>query len=178
MGPGCPRPPDDLGLREKEIMARREAWKDTDDPDVFVRGAAWRIFVWTCVTVVGAAIIIGGIYWVGVATSGIKGAGDQELITNSGQNRVNSQEWFESQHGQIVSADQKLDGLKAQVTASIGKPDESWHATNYVGAQNRCIDMREAYNAEARKVSRGEWRSATLPIHLSQDDSAYDCKEN
>lgn len=159
-------------------MAKREAWKDTDDPDVFVQGFVWRVFKWTVIVIIGAAIITGGIYWFKVAFSEVKGAGDQELITNSGQNRVNSQEWFEGQHGQIVSADQKLDNLKAQVTASIGKPDESWHATNYVGAQNRCIDMREAYNAEARKVTRGKWMSATLPIHLDADNPAYDCKES
>jgi hypothetical protein len=119
-------------------------------------------------------LIVGIIYGIRVLTAPARGAGDQEIIVNDGRNRVNAQEWFESQYGQILAADAKLDQAAADVAAH---PGDSFYQTNYTGLKNRCVDMVTAYNAEARKVSRGDWRSNDLPAQINATDLKTDCRE-
>lgn len=130
--------------------------------------------VWILAFVALAGVITAGVWGVKVLVSGPKGAGDQEIITNDGRNRVNAQEWFESQYAQILSADRNLD--EAAKNLAVNPADDFWCA-NYTGLKNRCVDMVNAYNAEARKVSRSEWRTPDLPLQIDDSDSKTDCKE-
>lgn len=130
--------------------------------------------VWILAFVALAGVITAGVWGVKVLVSGPKGAGDQEIITNDGRNRVNAQEWFESQYAQILSADRNLD--EAAKNLAVNPADDFWRA-NYTGLKNRCVDMVNAYNAEARKVSRSEWRTPDLPLQIDDSDSKTDCKE-
>lgn len=152
----------------------REPWYESDNPSRVARGIGWRAATWIVVGVLFFGAIGVGIWYFKVATSGAKGAGDQTRIVNDGRNRVNAQEWFEGQYNLILGADQKLDQAAADKAAS---PGDAFAATNYTGLVNRCIDMRNAYNAEANKVSRGQWRDPRLPYQIDQTDPKTDCKE-
>lgn len=152
---------------------RREDWREIDSVS---RSAGWRIFVWTVVFVVAALVIGGGVWAFKVVTSDVKGRGDAEIITNDGRNRINSQEWFEGQYRLVISTDLRLDGLASDLKANVGKPDEMFYRTNLTGTQNMCIQFREMYNAEARKMSRGQWRSPDLPYELTDADPQTDCQ--
>lgn len=152
----------------------REPWYDSDNPSRVVRGATWRTFLWIIGIVAFVGLLSGGIWALRVATAPIKGAGDQEIIINDGRNRINAQEWFEGQYGQIKAADRKLDDAATNLAANPG--DDFWR-TNYTGLKNRCIEMVEAYNAEAHKVSREDWRDPRLPSRIDNTDPSTDCKE-
>lgn len=152
----------------------REPWYESDNPSRVVRGASWRTALWIIGIVIFFGALSAGIWALRVATAPIKGAGDQEIIINDGRNRINAQEWFESQYGQIKAADRKLDEAAANLARD---PDDDFYRTNYTGLKNRCVEMVEAYNAEARKVSREDWRSPALPSRIDNTDPATDCKE-
>lgn len=156
----------------------REPWYESDNPTRIARGLTWRAGVWIVVAVLFVGAIGGGIWWFNVATSGVKGAGDQTRIVNDGRNRVNAQEWFHSQYAQILAADRQLDEAAANLKANTGKDDESFYRTNYTGLKNRCAEMVANYNAEAQKVSRGQWRDQSLPFEVTDSDTKTDCKES
>jgi hypothetical protein len=152
----------------------KEPWYESDSPGRFARGGMWRMALIIIAIVVFFGLLTAGIWWIRVVTAPVKGAGDQEIIINDGRNRINAQEWFEGQYAQILAADQKLDQAKADLDAN---PGDDFYRTNYTGLKNRCIDMVNAYDAEANKVSRGEWRDPALPNKINQSDSKTDCKE-
>lgn len=152
----------------------REPWYESDNPGRVARGASWRGALWIIGIIVLVLAIGAGIWGLRVATAPIKGAGDQEIIVNDGRNRINSQEWFESQYGQILTADRNLDEAAKNLVAH---PDDPFYQTNYTGLKNRCVEMVNNYNAEARKVSRGDWRDPRLPEHIGTNDPTTDCKE-
>jgi hypothetical protein len=151
-----------------------EPWYESSNPSRVARGGTWRIFLWILACLAFIGLIVGIVYGVKVLTAPVRGAGDQEIIVNDGRNRVNAQEWFENQYNLILATDQKLDQAAADAAAH---PNDSFYQTNYTGLKNRCIDMVAAYNAEAQKVSRGDWRSADLPAHINNTDPRTDCKE-
>jgi hypothetical protein len=153
----------------------REPWYESTNPTRVARGASWRIAVWILAIIVFAGLISGGVWLAKVLLSEPKGAGDQELIVNDGRNRVNAQEWFASQYGQILAADRNLDEAAANVAAN---PDDPFYRTNYTGLKNRCVDMVTAYNAEAAKISRGKWISPDFPSRIDETDPKTDCKES
>lgn len=152
----------------------REPWHESDNPARVVRGGTWRAGIWIVAVVLFVALI-GGLIWGGrVLFSPVKGAGDQELIINDGRNRVNAQEWFAGQYGQILTADRNLD----QAAADLAKnPTGDFEKTNYTGLKNRCVDMVNTYNTEALKVSRGKWISPNLPQQINTTDEATNCLE-
>jgi hypothetical protein len=152
----------------------REPWYESPNPSRVARGGSWRIGVWIICAVVFFALLGGAIWGIKVLVSGPKGAGDQEIITNDGRNRINAQEWFQSQYGQILTADRQLDDAAANLAKN---PTGDFEKTNYTGLKNRCVDMVNAYNAEANKVTRGKWMSPDLPEHIDDSDPKTDCKE-
>lgn len=150
----------------------REEWRDVDSVS---RSAGWRIGVWIVVGVVFMGLIGGGIYWVKVATAPVKGWGDEQIIVNDGRNRVNAQEWFAGKYGFVKGQDAKLPGMRENLAATKGTADESLWRSSLTGATNLCLQAIEEYNAEALKISRGQWRSPNLPFSLPDGDST-DCK--
>lgn len=147
---------------------------DHHNPDVVMFGLTWRGIVLLLVAVLVLGGIGAGIWAFKVATSDIKGAGDQTRITNDGRNRVNAQEWFASQYEQIRSTDRRIDEAAAERAAN---PTDDFYKTNYTGLVNRCMEMVGAYNAEANKVSRGGWRDEALPFQIDATNTETDCKE-
>ena len=134
----------------------------------------WRVLLWT----VAILVVCGGLSWAGwaikVATSEVKGAGDQQIQINSGKNRTQAQELFEKLYTKIQEYDKNLD---AAYLAKVEDPS-SFNKTNYTGLVMTCNQAVQEYNAEARKVSTSKWMSADLPYEIDQTDPRFDCKES
>jgi hypothetical protein len=128
--------------------------------------------------IVGVVVFFGligvGIWGFKVATSGIKGEGDQTRIVNDGRNRVGAQESFEALYQQIQAYDRNLDQAAKD---KAEHPGDSFYATNYSGLVKQCNDAVGQYNADARKVSRAKWLSKDLPYEIDQNDVRFDCLE-
>lgn len=152
----------------------REPWYESDNPSRVVRGGSWRVALW----IVGIVLFFGalsvGIWYFKVATSGVKGAGDQTRIVNDGQNRIAAQEAFEALYAQIKAYDRNLDQAAKDKAEHPGDP---FYATNYSGLVKTCNDAVAQYNADARKVTRAKWISPDLPYEIDLNDPATDCKE-
>jgi len=149
--------------------------QDRRDFDQVSRFAASRIILWSVVAVLVFGAIGGGIYWFKVATAPVKGWGDQQIIVNDGRNRVNAQEWFAGKYGYVKGQDAKLPGMRENLEATKGTPDEGLWRASLSGATNLCLQAIEEYNAESLKISRGQWKSPNLPFSLPDGDTT-DCK--
>lgn len=139
------------------------------------RSAGWRVAIW--IGCAAAALgILGAVGWgVKVATSDVKGAGDQTRITNDGRNRIAAQESFEALYQQIQAYDRNLDQAAKD---KAEHPGDAFYATNYSGLVKSCNDAVGQYNADARKVTRAKWLSAVLPYEIDQTNPLFDCKES
>lgn len=158
-------------------MPRRVPYYESDNPGTVARGIGWRAGVWIVAAVVFFGALGVGVWWFKVATSDVKGAGDQTRITNDARNRINAQEWFHAQLAQIKSADKNLDEAAANLKAATTDEQKSFWQTNFTGLKNRCNEMVAVYNAETRKVTRAKWLDPALPFEITDSDPATDCKE-
>lgn len=149
--------------------------EDRRDFDSAARFGASRIILYLVVFLLVGGVISGVVYWVKVATAPVKGWGDQQIIINDGQNRVNAQEWFASKYGFIKGQDAKLPGMRENLEATKGTPDEGLWRSSLTGTTNLCLQAIEEYNVEALKISRGRWMSPNLPFSLP-DGEATNCK--
>lgn len=140
------------------------------------RSVGWRVALWIALGVLFLGGLTAGIYWIKVATAPVKGWGDQQIIVNDGRNRVNAQEWFAGKYGFVMAQDAKLANMREQLEATKGTPDESFWRTNLSGATNLCLQAIHEYNAEAMKISRGQWRSPDMPFQLPDDSGSTDCQ--
>jgi hypothetical protein len=157
-------------------MDRGQFRQDVKDVNYAGRKAGLSVLAWVAIAILVIAVIGGVIWGVKVATSDVKGAGDATRITNDGRNRINAQEWFAGQYGQIKSTDRRI-GEAA--TALAKTPAGEFEKTNYAGLVNRCMEMVGNYNAEANKVSRGKWLDTNvLPFQIDNSDPTTDCKES
>lgn len=155
---------------------RRRYWTDQENPDKLSLSFAWRVLV-ALLAALAVCGIVGGVIWgIKVITSDVRGAGDQTRIVNDANNRINAQQWFHDQYGQIRSTDGKLDPAYVNLQAALGTPDENVLRVTYTGLLDRCIDMREQYNSEAQKVTRQQWRDPQLPTRIDESDPATDCQ--
>lgn len=151
---------------------QRNDWKEIDSTS---RSAGWRIAVWVIAVILIGGVIGGGIWAFKVATSDIKGAGDQTRIVNDGRNRIAAQETFEALYQQIEAYDRNLDQAARD---KAEHPGDSFYATNYSGLLKACNDAVGQYNADARKVTRAKWLSADLPYEIDITNPSTDCKES
>jgi hypothetical protein len=149
--------------------------QDRRDFDSASRFAGSRIILWVVVFIAVAGLIGGISYVIKVATAPAKGWGDQQIIVNDGRNRVNAQEWFAGKYGYVKGQDAKLPGMRENLEATKGTPDEALWRASLTGATNLCLQAIEEYNAESLKISRGQWKSPNLPFSLPDGD-ATDCK--
>lgn len=155
----------------------RPHWTESSNPDRVAANVGARIAIWIVVAVVVLGSVGAGIWAFKVATSDVKGAGDQTRATNDGQNRINAQEWFHGQYGQILAADRNLDDAAKNLAASTSEKDREFWRTNYTGLKNRCNEMVAVYNAETQKVTRGKWLDPALPYQIDASDPRTDCRE-
>jgi hypothetical protein len=117
----------------------------------------------------------GGIWFFKVVLSDTKGAGDAEIIKNEARNRIRAQEGFEDKFAAIVTADKNLT-LTADALAR--EPSSQKLSVELIGQKMICNDAVGRYNADARKFSKEDFKSADLPDQVDDTDPATDCKEN
>lgn len=101
-----------------------------------------------------------------VATAGLIGRGEARIRIESGTNRIEKQELFETLWADVRKYDAQIKAV--DVTAPHG-PE------NLNGLKLICISTVEQYNAEARKVSSEQFRAADLPASIS---AAAHCGSN
>lgn len=152
----------------------KESWYDSNDPSRVVRGASWRIGLWVVGIVAFAGVLSAGIWAVRVATSDVRGAGDQAQKVNSANNRIFAQEHFFTLYNNLLAYDQQLDQAAAD---KAEHPGDTYLATNYSGLVKTCIDARNQYNGDANKVTQSRWRDPQLPFQIDQFDPKTDCRE-
>lgn len=119
------------------------------------------------------AVIGIGVWGFKVITAEPKGKGDAVRTREGGTNRIAAQERFEELYAQVKAADQRIDVMGAAKKAA---PTDVVAATNYTGAINYCIEVRAQYDAEARKYTAEQFRTADLPPQIDQLDPTTDCK--
>ena len=166
--------------KEKEVTVpdRRPRWDHSDNPTTVVRSGTWRAMIWIVSVIAFIGLLAAGIWAFNVATSDVKGKGDQTRIVNDARNRTNAQEWFHGQLAQIKAADKNLDGAAANLAAATTETDKTFWQTNLTGLRNRCNEMVASYNAETQKVSRAKWLDPALPYQIDTTDPTTDCMES
>lgn len=155
-----------------------------DSKDTDVHPVRWALYALATLLVV--VLISAGAWGIKVAISGIKGAGDTERRVNEVDNRIGSQEHFEQLYADIQTYDAQLDTAKANWDAAAHEPSDPGQAVQeadrlrsvYTGIQNLCINARNTYDADARKVSKARFRAADLPDQIDPTVPETDCKEN
>lgn len=158
----------------RDPLDRDQYRQDVRDANYAVRRGGLSVLTWVLIVIAVAAAISAAIWGIKVATSGVKGAGDVQRKTNSGNNRIAAQEHFEALYGQIKAYDQQLDQAAADKAAN---PGDRYFAVNYSGLVKQCIDARNQYNADANKVTQARWLSADLPYQIDPTTPDTDCKE-
>lgn len=131
-----------------------------------------RAFGWIAAWTVGLVVLVGAImlalWGFGVFTADVKGRGELIKTNKSAVNRIQKQEMFEQLYADVNGYKAKISVARDQVKAD---PSDSIAQTNLAGVRQQCIDTVQQYNAEARKVTSRDWRSADLPDQqLNQED--------
>jgi hypothetical protein len=137
---------------------------------------------WVMVAGAIAAVIAlaAGIWWIGVATSGVHGRGEQKKQVN---NSVNRTQWYthffdlktayESEVAAAHLAKQQLDQFNKDNPP--GSPDplgqnaqtRAQDQTNLTGARQQCAATANAYNNDSLKTQvGGQFKAAGLPETL------------
>lgn len=150
---------------------RSDARREIREVNYVARHAGWRIGAWIVVAVLFLGALGVGIWYFGVATSGVKGAGDATKQQNSAANRLNAQAKYASLYEGIIAADKNIDVLDATAKADPTMVNK----TNLAGAQNVCNQAVADYNRMATDVLTAQWRPANLPERVG-DDPMTDCK--
>lgn len=122
------------------------------------------VYVWFIVFIVAFLVLVAGgmsaVWYFGVHTSGVKGAGDQQKQTNSVTNRVHWENEFNS-------LDQNIQSYKAQIRIAqdqVAKhPGDSFYEQNLTGLQQECVLAVGEYNADTQKPIASPWLPTSLP---------------
>ena len=119
----------------------------------------------------------GAVAWgVGVATSDVRGKGDQIVRNNSESNRTFKQEYFEELYADIQGADTQINNTADLIVATANPEEVERLNVVLLGQKNLCVSLTQEYNAEARKVTSQDWRSADLPQEIPTSDPSFDCE--
>jgi hypothetical protein len=106
------------------------------------------------------------LWWLGVFTSGIKGAGDVTRDQNDATNREHWSATFNSEFQQI-QADQEIVSSLMRTAAKPGATVQD--RDTYTGAQNNCRQDVAQYNADASSVLGRPWVPDGLPAQINAD---------
>jgi len=151
------------------VSSNKTPWYESDSPSRHAWGMGRIVAVFIAVIVVLGL----GTWGFRVATSGVKGAGDQAVKVNAADNRIFAQQYFPQLYNQILAYDQQLDQAAENKNAH---PNESTFITQFTGLTNICIGARADYNAAAVKVTQAKWRDPGLPFSIDPADPRTDCK--
>jgi hypothetical protein len=107
------------------------------------------------------------LWWLGVFTSGVKGAGDVRRDQNDAKNREHWSATFNAEFEQIQADQEIVATLKGQADAKSATAQDR---DNYIGAQNNCHQDVAQYNADAASTLGAPWVPANLPARLDADN--------
>lgn len=124
------------------------------------------VVVWLTIFVLVAAIGIGS-WAASVAFSPVKGAGEAFKQKQSAVNRIQKQEMFEQLTADIDGYVAKISVARAAVTSATSEIDRGLRQTELIGITQTCIDAVQQYNAESRKYTSRDFKSAGLPYKRS-----------
>lgn len=155
-------------------MKDTSKWYDSDNPTTVVRGGTWRAFIWVVAVLIAVGVISIGVWGFRVVTSDTAGKGNAVIQKNDANNRIAAQERFENMYQDVKAADAKIT-VAAEALAL--DPTDKTAQQNLTGVKNYCIQAAADYNAEARKYSAEDFRSADLPFQIDTFDTSTDCKE-
>lgn len=120
------------------------------------------------VVLIVSALGFGG--WAfGIWFSGPKGAGEAIKQNNSKVNRIGQQEQFEQLAADYDGFVVKIKAGKAAVASAVTETDKQLRATELVGLRQVCVDAAQQFNANSRKYTARDWKSAGLPARLDPD---------
>ena len=100
------------------------------------------------------------IWWLGVSTSGIRGAGNVQRDQNNAANR---EHWSATFNAEYQQAQADADNLAVLKTAADAPGATAQDRTNYLGAQLNCRQDVATYNTDAASVLGRPWIPADLP---------------
>lgn len=159
--------------------ARRYDWEDdVREGRALTRRLGLSTMGWIIVAVLFTIALSGLVWFIRVQTSEVKGAGDAQIITNDGRNRINAQETYHKIYNEILSLDERLTATSEQSSAATTPDDRRYYRQTLDGQISRCLEVVGQYNAATRAVSQAKWRDADLPYEIDQTDPATDCKPN
>lgn len=114
------------------------------------------------------AISFGG--WAfGVWWSGPQGAGEAIKQNNSKVNRIGQQERFEQLIADYDGYLVKIKVGKQAVASAVTDTDKQLRTTELVGVRLVCVDTANEFNANSRKYTARDWKSAGLPATLDRN---------
>lgn len=118
--------------------------------------------------VVVIVIVLAGAVWGGsVLLSNVTGAGGAIKQKNSTVNRIGQQEQFEQLSADFDGYLVKITGAKKAVLKAQADPvNLPLRETELQGLEQQCIDTAQQFNANSRKYTAREWKSAGLAARL------------
>ncbi len=116
-----------------------------------------------------------GIWYFGVKTSGVRGAGDAERDKNSALNRVSAQEQYVAVLNDVKAADDKVTLAYEDLQLD---PSSEIKQTTLNGTKNYCVSAVADYNGLSDKYTSADFRPEGYPETLDGTDPETDCKED
>lgn len=127
------------------------------------RSAGWYALRWFAAILIVGLLVGGGLWWLNVATSGVRGQGDGIVQRNSAENWLDAQARFEENYAEYEATLVRIDTAYA---AHLAAPtDKTLHQT-YLGTVGYCTALVADYNADARNFLREDFRASDLPASL------------
>jgi hypothetical protein len=123
---------------------------------------------WTIALVIFIGALSVGLWAFGVFSSDIQGAGNARKQKNAAVTRIGKQEQFEQLAADYNGYLVKITVAKDSVKSAVGE-DVSLRQTELTGLRQICIDTAQQFNAESRKYTARDWKSAGLPLTLNPE---------
>jgi len=128
-----------------------------------VRSAGWYALRWFIAILIVGLLVGGGLWWLNVATSSIRGQGDGVVERNSAENWLDAQARFEENYAEYESTLIRID---VAYQAHVASPEDKTLEQTYLGTVGYCTGLVADYNADARNFLREDFRASDLPASL------------
>lgn len=117
--------------------------------------------------VLGVAGIAAFAWWLSVASSGVRGAGNVQKDQNSSSNREHWSATFNAEYQQLLAARDNLATLRV---AANGPGATQQDRIDYQGALLNCRQNAAKYNADATSLLGRPWVPDGLPASINASD--------
>ena len=118
-------------------------------------------------SVVMLIVLVAGVWGASVLVSNIRGAGNAIKTKNSAVMRIGQQEQFEQLAADYDGYLTKISIAKRAVRDAAGDDvNLPLRQTELLGLRQTCVDAAQQFNANSRKFTARDWKSAGLPAQL------------